>query len=709
MITFCQHCHMKCRLYVSVINGKIQSIKNRMGITDIKCIRSDELIYHRDRMIYPLKRIGKKGEGRWNRISWDEALNIMAERFGEVKRTYGPEAIATALGCGHKDNAYCATFLFSHAIGTPNVLDINRQCTIPTGIAEITTFGESILQEPGPDLLHSKCILIWGANPRHTRLPFEKHICLAQKKGAKIIVIDPRPPERLEEQCKSDCLWLRVKPGSDAFLALSMINFIINEKLYNENFVYNWCIGFDELKKHVRKYTLEMAERITWVPKEKIIEAARLFSSTNPSCLHTRLGASAQHVNGSQTGRAIAVFVALGGNIDVPGGNLLGDPLGGFRHPRTMSQLPAFPSGVEEKRFGSDKYPFICSPKGKMDFFSSLRRAHGPDCIEAIFDGKIRGCYIPGCNIVVSEGNSRKIWDALYKLDFLVVAELFMTPTAELADLVLPAAHFLETELPIRAYQKMGPEGYNYILASRKVIEPRGECWDDRKIILELAKRMGSEIPWNSVEEFNDWTLEKVGMTFKELQNRRGQQLSFPIRYEKYRKNGFRTLSGKIELYSRSLKSMGYDPLPSYQEPLKDHARKDISKHYPLILITHRDIHYMHSEFRQLPSIRSEYPEPLIEINPATANNLGIEEGEKIYIKTYGFEWPVIGKAKFIPEIHPEVISCLSHWWFPEKETPEHGCFESNINAILSYGPPYDPITGAHQGRSIACRVEKIK
>jgi anaerobic selenocysteine-containing dehydrogenase len=678
-----------------------------MGIEGIKGICSPELVYHPDRVIYPMKRSGKKGQGRWSRISWDEALDMMAERFGMVRETYGPEAIATVLGCGHKEMAYYATFMFSHVVGTPNIIDINRQCTIPGGIAQNLTFGEGILSEPGPDFFRSKCILIWGANPRHNRPPMERDICRAQKNEAKIIVIDPRPPERLESKANPADLWLRVRPGSDAFLALAMIRIIINEHFYDKDFVNNWCVGFEELKQHVQEYTLERAEKITWVPKEKIHEAAQLFSNIKPSCLHTRLGATAQHINATQTARAIAILFALGGNLDVPGGNLFGDKLGGYRHQRTMPQLHDLPPRIEEKRYGADTYPFICSPKEKMDFFLSHHKCHGPDCIEAIFDGNIKAIYVPGCNLVVSEGNSKRVWEALHKLDFLVVAELFMTPTAELADLFLPAAHFLETELPMRAYQRMGPRIYNYILASRKITEPRGECWDDRKVIFELAKRMAVQIPWKNVEKFNDWTLEKVGIKFNELQNKMNQQLSFPVSYEKFKKDGFKTPSGKIELYSVTLKNLGYPPLPMYQEPYNGDIKQIDSNDYPLILITHRDVSYMHSEFRQLPSIRKKYPEPLIEINPKTASNLGIEEGQEIFIETPRFAWRVSGKAVFVPELHHRVISCLSHWWFPEKEGPEHGCFDSNINTIISYGPLYDPITGAHQGRSLMCRVKK--
>lgn len=708
LLTFCQHCHMKCRLFVTVKNGRLESIRNAMGVHGIKGVDSHELVYHTDRLTHPLKRVGKRGEGRWSRVSWDEALDMMAEQFGKILKTHGPEAVATIIGCGHKEMAYCASFLFSHVLGTPNVLDINRQCNIPTLIGSNLTFGENLLTELEPDFSRSACILLWGANPMHTYPPIDRDIGVARKKGAKIIVIDPRPPEKVLSPCDPEPLWLRVKPGTDAFLALAMIKVIIDEKLYEADFVKSWCVGFEHLKERVEGYTLEEAEQKTWVPKEKIVDAVRLFSTTKPSCLYTRLGASALHINATQTARAISIFFALSGSIDVPGGNLLGNPLGGYRHQRTMSQFPQFPPGVEERRYGAGDYPFISGPKGASAFFPSLRRAHSPDCIEAMIEGRIKAFYVPGCNIVVSESNSRRIWEAVGKLDFIAVAELFMTPTAELADLVLPAAHFLETELPMRAYQRMGPSLNTYILASRKVLEPRGECWDDRKIIFELAKRMGVKIPWDSVEEFNDWTLEEVGVTFKEIQDKRSQQMSFPVAYDKYKKSGFKTPSGKIELYSKTLENLGYDPLPSFREPFQGNFSREILEKYPLILMGHRDVRYVHSEFRQIRSLRKGHPEPVIEINPETAKDLGIREGDPICIETPGFEGRVTGRAEFVSGIHPKTISCLSHWWFPEKEGPEHGCFESNINTILSYGPPFDPITGAHQARSLPCRVVRV-
>ncbi len=218
---------------------------------------------------------------------------------------------------------------------------------------------------------------------------------------------------------------------------------------------------------------------------------------------------------------------------------------------------------------------------------------------------------------------------------------------------------------------------------------------------------MGVELPWNTVEEFNDWTLQGLGIRFKELQNMTGQQFGFPVEYEKYKKRGIKTPSGKIELFSKTLEDLNYDPVPVYKDCFSWQAEEVSLEEYPLILISHRDVNYMHSEFRQLPSLRNSHPEPLVEINPDTAADLGIQNGDWIVIRTPGFKDGIKGKARYVRDIHPKVISCLSHWWFPERNGPEHGCFDSNINAILSYGPPFDPITGAHQGRSVLCNVSK--
>ncbi len=552
--------------------------------------------------------------------------------------------------------------------------------------------------------------MLWGASPRHNRPAAERDINIGRSKGAKLICIDPRPPERLDilklGLPPSD-LWLRIRPGTDGALALGMIHIVIKEGLYNKAFVNRWCVGFEDLKKHVEGYTPERVEEITWVPKDQILEATRLFAKTKPSCLHSRLGPGSQHINATQTMRAISIFMALAGDIDVPGGNLISSKLGGFRTPDAIAQILRPPAEVDGKRIGAKEFPLLSGPRETARFI--FPQAHTPAAIRAMLRGEIKAFYIPGSNFVLMEGDSRQTWAALNKLDFLVVPEFFMTPTAELADLVLPAAHWLEMEVPMRAYQVMGPRRYNHVLASRKVVEPRGECWDDRKILIELAKRMGVKIPWQNIEEFNDWQLEDVKVKFREIQIRPHQMISFPIKYKKYEEEGFNTPSGKIELRSSILEKAGYDALPGYVEPPQSPvSTPEVAKEYPMIMTTHRNIIYMHSEFRQLPSFRKVEPDPFIEINPETAAGKGIQNGDWMWIERPGFKERVRGKARYVADLDPRVISMVVGWWFPEKAGPEHGAFESNPNAIISNAPPYDPINGNHQARGILCRIGKV-
>ena len=707
VLTFCQHCHMKCRIFCHVAGGKITRITNAMGVDCPKNVYSHELLYHPDRLIHPLKKVGRRGEGKWQRVSWDEALGILADRFGEIKAKCGVEAIANVKGCGHKHMARFSSILFSHVVGTPNMMDIGLTCNLPSTFMSKVTFGDANINfDTGPQYEYSRCILLWGSSRWNTGPPHADSIERARSEGAKLVVVDPRPPMKQAD------LWLRIRPGTDDALALGMLNVVITEGIYKKAFVEEWCTGFDALKELVQEYTPEKVANITWIPAEQIIEAARLYAINSPSCLHLRLGGGGgMDINASQSARAIAILMALAGDIDVPGGNLLADQLGGFKEIMPVSELEdlPFPPGVEERRLGAKEFPLIAGSSKTVKHIQPRRCAHNPTCLKAMLSGDIKALFIPGANLIASFQDSKLVWKALEKLEFLVSVDLFMTPTTELADLALPAAHFLEAEVPMRAYQSMGPNHNNYILAPPRVIEPMGECWDDRKIVIELAKKMGVKIPWNTVEDLNDWQLEKVGVKYSDIRDKRGHQMTFPLRFKKYEEAGFDTPSGKIELYSSILGDLGYDPLPYYAEPHESiYSAPEMVKDYPLIMIDHRDIAYTHSEFRQLPSIRGRLPEQKIEINPQTAAELGIGEGDEIYIERPKFEHRVRGKAKFVPELHPKVISCLCLWWFPEKPSPEHGCFDANTNVFISIEPPYDPINGNYQVRGLLCRVGKL-
>jgi anaerobic selenocysteine-containing dehydrogenase len=685
---------MKCHVSAHLRNGCIQEIRHA---TCVKGRYAHEVLYHPDRLKYPMKRTGPRAGGGWQRISWDEALDTMAERFATTRAKWGPEAICAITGCLHKENAATASLLFGYLLGTPNVLDANHLCSTNDFLAQMVTLGDVISNDVNVDYQRSRCILVWGANPPQTRLPQARDIRRAQRAGARLIVVDPRPTE----MARQADLWLRLRPGSDAALALAMIHVILQEGLYDRAFVEEWCYGLTELKKRATEYPPQRAAELCWLPTNQIVQAARLFATIKPACLHTRLGSGAQQVNSTQTARATACLMALAGNIDVPGGNLLSNDLGGFKTIFKMRNVLRLPPEKERGRFGAHEFPLQC---GSRETARWRFNAHTPSGIKTMLAGGVRAFFVCGNNTVVQEANSREVWQALQKLDFLVVADLFLTPTAELADILLPAAHWLETEGVSNSYTG----DYNRIMATQKVVEPVGEARDDREIVLALARRMGLPCPWKTAEELNDLRLTEVGLRFQDLKARPEHAVVFPVEHRKYTKRGFATPTGKVELYSTILAEHGYDPLPFHQEPPQSPlSTPELARQYPLILIQSRHIAYESSEYRQVASLRRLVPEPELELNPDTAAAQGIQEGRMACLQTPLLPWWVRARARFLPGLHPRVVSLLHGWWFPEQAGPEHGCLEANANAILSNNPPYDPINGNYQVRAVLCRIRK--
>ena len=497
-------------------------------------------------------------------------------------------------------------------------------------------------------------------------------------------------------------MWLQIRPATDAALILGMINTIINEDLYDKEFVDKWCYGFDKLKEQVKDYTLEKVAEITWIPVDKIKEAVRLCSITKPAAFHHRVAVE-HNTNSMQTLRALVMLPILTGNIDVKGGNLFQMPIDGFISRAKMGLDKQFKLDVEveQKRIGSQQFPLIAGPEAKSVF------VHSGLATEALLTGRpypIKALYCAGANPVVNVQNSRRMCEALKSLDLHVFTDFFMTPTAELADYVLPAATWFERDECC--------EGMNCVSARQKVIEPLFECWDDRKIIIELVKRISWAdrrfIPWNDVDEFNEWRVIGMGMTFEQFKEK-GYVVATP-KYKKYEEKGFNTPTGKVELYSTIFEKYGYDPLPSFHEPPESPvSTPELMENYPLILITGgRYIEYFHSEGRQIRQLRKKVPDPEIEIHPDTAKKINIKDGDWVWLETPRVKGESIRlKTKLTTAIHPSVVNAAHGWWFPEKPAPEHGCFDSNVNVVLSFDPPMEPIVGAVPTRGTLCRIYK--
>lgn len=660
-----------------------------------------DVMYHPDRLRYPLKRTGERGEGKWERISWDEAIYTIAGKLKEIKQRYGPEAIAISCGSGQKHIGVQALSIAKKLWPTPNTHWGRYTCETPDDMSNGVTFGDLITYEFGPDYAHSKCIVFWGSNPNVGTPAQTREVYRAMREGARIIVIDPRPTP----MAKRADLWLRIRPGTDAALALAMLNVIIKEELYDKEFVVKWCVGFDKLKRHVRQYPPQRAAKITGLSKEDIVTTARMYATTRPGCVYVRLGAGAQQITSTQTSRAIAILVAICGNVDVPGGNLLyyrtfRDQL--FWHIYDMGRGIKGPAAVEERRIGAKEYPLM-HKEAICDM---------PGIIRAMEDGQVRALWCLADNLIVAEMDNKRIWELMKdKLEFVFVSDFFMTPTAELADIVLPAAFCTEVDTIVAAF--MYPS--NYITASRKVVEPLGECKDDRETAIEIAKQMGVDVtPWESVEDFLNWRLKYLGLAFDELCQRPDSRITFPRRFKRYENSTppFHTASGKVELYSSVFEAMRLDPLPVFQEPPESPiSTPELFKEFPLIYTHYRLPSYMHSEGRQIERQRQLVPYPYLEINSETASKLGISEGDWVYLETPKSrgKWRLNYKARLVSGMHPNVVAGPHGWWFPEKPGPEHGCFEANINALLSLDPPYDPVVGNVQCRAILCRVEKVE
>ena len=676
-------------MLVHLANGKPVKIEGdpdspvSQGVLCAKGRASLEYLYHPDRLKHPLRRAGERGDGKWRQISWDEALNTIAEELIKTKDNYGAES---ALFMRGGTRGFSSDYLtrFANAFGTPNISSMAPVCFVPHTRASIITCGFY----PYPDYEYPPgCILVWGSNTAETSIGRHQNIIQALDKGTRLIVIDPA---NIELSQRAD-LWLKVRPSSDLALALGMINVIVNEGLFDKAFVDKWTAGFDELKAHVQDYPPEKVEDITWIDAERVKEAARLYATNKPGCI--QWGNGIEHdVNSFQTARALAIMRAITGSLGVPGGEVEFSPL-----PSLNRSSPEF-SLVNE--IPADKRGNRISAKDELlpiNFYALPQRI-----VKAIIEEDpypIRIVYVMAGNPLLSYSNTQETYRALKKLDFLVVTDMFMTPTASLADIVLPAATYLEFN-SIR-------EAMDYPVAEvqQKVAEV-GECRSDYQILSGLAKRLGlGRYFWDTEEQCLDFLLKPAGLTFNEF--RQIGAISAVKQYRHHEANGFETPSGKVELYSSLLKQWGFDPLPVYYEPPETpYSAPELAKEYPLIFTSTKPEPYRHTEGRQISALRNSHPEPVITIHPQTASKLGIREGEWVYIETR--RGRIKQKATLSDSIDPRIVVADYAWWFPEKGVSSlYGYAESNINMLTDNKPPYSREMGGANLRGMLCKVYK--
>jgi anaerobic selenocysteine-containing dehydrogenase len=709
----CWECYHNCGILVHVKDGRVVDVKGNPEHPynhGIVCIKGKKgpitATYHPDRVVFPKKRVGNRGEGKWERITWDEGLEIMAERFADIKAKYGPLAIIAAVS-----NAYfprgVPVALLMRSIGTPNWMINTDLCGGSSWIADWVTWADNPTRTyVGPDYANSECILMFGTNIPAAHPTGEWHDVLqAKRRGAKIIVVDPRRTQA----AKMAELWLPVRPGTDAALALGMANLMIKEGLYDKEFVEKWCFGFDKFSEKASEYSLDRVAEITGVPKDDIVKAARMYGTIKPAGLALRLGLQAQ-TNGVQTCRAISCLMAITGNVDIPGGNPLKKYMPGFQNYHDFVEKRPdlkLPRELEEKRIGARLFPLWCGPD------SVAQVSHNPSVIRAILTGDpypIKAMYVTGVNIALTYPDTQKTLEALRKLDFLVCATHTMTPVAELADIVFPKTTILEEDALCEVY--LG----KCVSSTQKAIEPVGECRDDFAIAIDLVKKLEEKgaieknyLFFENTTEFLREQLKDTGISLEEIREK--GFVPVPVEYKQYEEEGFKTPTGKVELYSTILEKFGYAPLPFFEEPPESPiSTPSVAKTYPLILLTGvRHIAYHHSRFRDHEWARKIEPHPRVEIHPKAAAERGIADGDWVSIETPRGKGTCKQKARVTEDIRPDVVSAPMGWWYPEKPGPEHGCFESNASAAMTYGPPWDPIIGCTSVKGILCQVTKVE
>ena len=698
--TTCHECYNLCGALVHVdeetnkivaVEGNPQHPLN-MGYLCVRGKSITERIYNHNRILHPLKRMGERGEGKWEQITWDEALDEISDAIYNIRHKYGRRAFA-----------FFPDYIFDHPVwalflrylGCNNYINCLDRCDGGAYISDYAIFGRSLACSVTFDFETSGCIVIWGSNPADSFPPYWRKITSAKDRGAKVLVVDPV----FTQAAEIADLWLQPRPGTDPWLALSMLNVMIEEKLYNADFVSRWCTGFERVSEHVKSYPPEKAESVTEVAASKIREAARMFAKNSPTCIAPHRNGVCQKVNGIDTYLAHSIMMAVTGNVDIPGGGtFITEGLEGMISEAAIIYDSKYrlPPEVEAETWGHQEFPLVRD--------ACHLQAHSTLVWQAMREGKLKALFPLHSDPVMTHANTRECIEDIKNLDLLVVPNVVMAPTAEFADYVLPSAFWCEYD-DIRV---------SWLSASvvQKAIEPLGECWNKDKIAIELVKRLKRkqyphvlDFPWESVEEFNEYRIRGFGISFDEF--KKIGVIPYQKKYRRYEKTGFNTPSGKIELVPSRFEKYGYSPLPKWQELEESPtSTPELAKEFPLILITgSRSEFYFASSHRDVEACRKGEPLPLVRFHSSISQEYGIEDGEWCWIKTPRGRVKMV--AKVTDTVKPGVVVARHGWWFPEdKSTTQHALNESNINLITFKGI-MDEILGTQHMKNLLCTLEK--
>ena len=741
-----------------------------------------ELVAHPDRLLYPLARTRPKGDPDpgWRRIGWDEALGRTAAALRRLAEVHGPESVVFSTASG-STSALADTSVWvqrlMRAFGSPNQCGSMELCAWGRGPATGFAFGVGLgVGGAMPDLDRAGCIVFWGYNPSGARISHATAAVAALERGARLIVVDPR---RAGLANKAD-VWLQVRPGTDGALALGIANVMIERGWYDAAFVRDWTNGpllvrsdtgrllcerdlapagsparlvawdaatdrpllydcatrrydradaapalfgeyaigtpggavacrpaFALAADRCRRYPLDAVEATCWVPRDRVEAAARLLWEARPVAYHAWSGVE-QQTNATQTARATSLLYALTGSFDAPGGNVL------------FPSVPAADVGGEG----------LLSPAQRARSLGLAARPLGPartqwttsdELYRAVLEHQpyaVRGLVGFGANLLLAHADVLRGRAALAALEFYVHADLFMNPTAELADVVLPVASAFEREA-LKLGFEVSEAAQSLVQLRRRVVAPRGESRSDTEIVFELACRLGLGAHfWDGdIDAAYRHQLGPSGVTLEALRaSPAGVRVPLETRYRKYAQEqgggprGFATPTGKIELYSQTLLDHGYPPLPEYEEPLVGPAaRPDLAARYPLVLTCTKRAQFCTSQHRALASLRRRAPDPQVELHPTAAAARGVRAGDWVVVESP--DGAARARARLNDTLHPRVVCGEHGWWQACRETraPGYDPFSpqgANFNLLIG-NAAIDPTSGSVPHRAYLCQIRR--
>ncbi len=673
--TGCYLCYHSCGTEVTVEDGKVVDVQgskehplNKGELCPKGKVMIDHL-YHPERLQYPLKKV----DGKFERISWEQALSEIGSKLNVLKEKHGPSA--NAFFCGsigvESLEMVSLTHRFRAALDSPQFFSVESICYRMRIRSRQVTFGKYPVEE-----MNSPLYILWGHNPEASDFPLSLAIEENLSKGSKVVVIDPR---RIPIADKAE-MYMAIRPGTDGALALALINVLVNEKLYDAEFVEKWTYGFDKLVPHVQQYTPEWAEKITYIPADDIRKLARLFAGTRGAGIFQGTCTQDHTASGTQTDRAIAILQTLTGNINVPGGWVVSPRL----------KLANLNLPCDGKPLGSEEYPLFYEIWGRTSSYGvqNMFPEYVPDLIKSLI--------VVGGNPLVSMPDSNALKEAYRKLELLVVYDMFMTETAREAHYVLPAASQLE--YASLAYNYNVCHCLPYMMLRQQAVEPLYESKSVLYFFRELAKKcgFGDKFPWETEEDLVAHEIGPSGVNLEALKQQKEGVYYTDKNYQIDEKT-FPTPSGLIEIYSEAVKNAGHDPLPTYLEPSKSPQGplwEKLGAQYPLILSTGtRSINYTNSQLHNIKALQEEERYPLAELCPNTAAQYGVENGDDVIIET-DRGW-IKMKAK-VDEGVMEGVVLVPHGW------PE----EANCNRLTD-AKCREPIMGYPQFKGLLCNIRK--